>query len=195
MGCKTAMQTLKDMHEEMQRRLGHIGHVVIAGGAVRDAMLDRPAKDYDVFLLAPHMVDKAMAVTAMNTDYVRAPNGAQYGLTMDMVGAWVIDGHVVQVMFSDYRTLHALLGSFDWNISQFGIGAEGIVRVGQLPKQGDTLVLKNWRWPFSTLCRGVKFSKRFGMRLRALDVDVLAHAISVRAYVGYSDEFTMEGLL
>jgi hypothetical protein len=98
-------------------------------------------------------------------------------------------------MFSDYMTLHALLGSFDWNISQFGIGAEGIVRVGQLPKQGDTLVLKNWRWPFSTLCRGVKFSKRFGMSLRAIDIDVLAHAIRLTLPGGYSDEVDIEGSL
>ena len=44
-------QVLREVWSDMQTLIGEHGKIVIAGGAVRDAMMNKPAKDYDVFIL------------------------------------------------------------------------------------------------------------------------------------------------
>ena len=45
------LQELKETYCELNDLLGEYGKIVIAGGAVRDALMDKPFKDIDVFML------------------------------------------------------------------------------------------------------------------------------------------------
>lgn len=186
---------MMQVHREFNRRLGHLGTVVIAGGAVRDLMLGRMPKDYDVFVLTGGHPDKALWTWDV-TGLTLATGVESYGLTEDMVGAYKYRGYTVQVILSDEPDVESLLRSFDWNICRVafldlgGPFIEGdfpdiVYNADGVPRLEGPLVLNEEviRWPVSSLRRGVEFSRRYRMRLRPQDIRRLADAIEIQQQV------------
>ena len=190
--------TLTKVWTEFNRRLGHLGTIVIAGGAVRDTLLNRDPKDYDVFILDPVVpiedwdTDILVGMSLGSLDRPDDPKWSA-GISDDFIGSYVWQGHIVQVMWSKFTTMADLLNSFDWNISQFGFDGKnitnGMIETDIYP--GAELILKTVRWPLSTMKRGVGFAKRFHMRLRGPDLLRLTDAImATQTEIDY-DEITV----
>lgn len=162
---------LQDVYAEFVGRLGVFGRVVIAGGSVRDHMMDRTPKDYDVFVLGTQ--DKIFG-----PDAAKALHGLEPIKPLEfhksepfMVAAVRWHGVDVQVMATPFTTTDDLLKSFDWNVCLFAFDGsfdcrEDIKNI----KPCAALKLHTVTFPMSTLRRGFRFSERFLMELRRADI-------------------------
>ena len=170
------LDLLRVVHDEFLRRLGHLGSVVIAGGAVRDAVMGRTPKDYDVFVLGcPFNAESRDAVTERlgtlpSLDQLEFHKSEPFlvGTVSFHVGGRDV---VVQVMTTDAATVQALLDRFDWNVSRFAFdGAVHALTAIDEIGTGQPLRLHKVTYPLSTLRRGFRFSERFGMEFQRADV-------------------------
>lgn len=170
---------LADVWREFNIRLGSFGRVVIAGGAVRDTLMGRTPKDYDVFVLGTQhkMVggDAAKALDGLPT--IEPLEFHKSEPFMVAMVRW--NGCDVQVMASPHQTVDDLLASFDWNVCLFAYhdGAftarEDIANI----RSGAALRLQKVTFPLSTLRRGFRFSERFGMEFKREDIISLCERI------------------
>lgn len=170
------VELLTDVRDEFVGRLGHFGVVVIAGGAVRDAVMGRTPKDYDVFILGcPFNAESRDAVTErLNTlpsldqlEFHKSEPFLTGTVSFHVAGEDV----VVQVMTTDAATVPALLDRFDWNVSRFAFdGAVHALTAIDEIGTGQPLRLHKVTYPLSTLRRGFRFSERFGMEFQRSDV-------------------------
>ena len=139
-------------------------HVVIAGGAVRDALIGREPKDLDLFVLGTSAdVLKRVGLSEFEPvnsllEWHRSEPG--------LVATVRFGGREVQVIATVHTSIATLLDSFDWSVSLFGFDGE-VVRheKAELPTYGSYLRLNRCTFPLSTLRRGYRFSERYGMRL------------------------------
>lgn len=177
-----APPTLDEVYAEFESRLGHLGKVVIAGGAVRDTLLERTPKDFDVFVLDKHGVGctevlKADAVLRLaDLDSPDDPKWL-YGLSDGFTGTYIWRGVYVQIMFVDFATTEELLASFDWNITRYGFDGKIVTeepifynKDGKPYLRDLILTPGNIRWPRSSMKRGMDFAKRYRLRLRRGDL-------------------------
>ncbi len=152
-------------HFEFDERLGHLGKVVIAGGAVRDLRLGFDAKDIDVFILGdpdPSLVTNAIAdLDSIDMLVVQASSP-------DLLGTVEWDGNKVDVVCRKENTVDALLDTFDWNVCLFAFDGFA-VRERMRPSEilGGTLALQTLKGknPESVLRRGFRFVERYGMTM------------------------------
>ena len=91
------MSDLIRVHEEIERRLGHIGKVVTAGGAVRDYLMGREPKDYDVFLIDYcSLNDEQLADALRDLPGIEAPEW--HKSEPFLVGTYEVLGQTTQIM-------------------------------------------------------------------------------------------------
>lgn len=168
-----------DMVQAMfAKRLGHLGRVVVAGGAVRDTLRNETPKDYDVFVL--------------NTDglptgtFGAALEGLEPVALLDfhnsepfLQGTYKVGAAVVRVMATPHQTVDALLDSFDWNVSRFAYDGADVTDLCPVSEigHGKPLVLHKITFPASSLRRGYRFSERFQMVFHPDDVVRLCEAV------------------
>lgn len=175
---------LSDVHAEFSKRLGHLGPVVIAGGAVRDEVMGRTPKDYDVFILGcPFNAESRDAVTERLDTLPRLDQLEFHKSEPFLTGtvSFHVGGKdvVVQVMTTDAATVQALLDRFDWNVSRFAFdGAVHALTAIDEIGTGQPLRLHKVTYPLSTLRRGFRFSERFGMKLQHADIVELCRRVA-----------------
>lgn len=172
------MSRLSDVYEVFRHRLSGIGPVVIAGGAVRDHLMGKPAKDYDVFVLGTDFEAQGgmLAVPLSNLEQVMPLDFHKSEPFLIATVKW--DGSVIQVMSTPATTVDELLDTFDWNICLFAYdGAihakEDAANIGK----GRTLRIHKVTYPLSTLRRGFRFSERYEMVLSKTDVERLCREV------------------
>lgn len=139
------------------------GRCVIAGGAVRDTLLLREPKDYDVFVMQESLNDG----WARDLETVTSPEWHKSEPFLQGTVRW--GAAIVQVMLTKHTSLKDLVGDFDWNVSMFGFDDDGFYQGAPIEDvaNGKELKLNKVTFPVSTLRRGFRFSERFGMVLPA----------------------------
>jgi hypothetical protein len=106
---------------------GSYDHIIIAGGACRDSLLDKDIKDYDVFVLNP---SKTVA-----NNLKKSPNTTQasrYKLgeplneeAVTYLETWNLGGGV-QIILSSLKDIGELLATFDYDFCQIGFNTDQI---------------------------------------------------------------------
>lgn len=171
--------TLAAVYTEFESRLGHLGKVVIAGGAVRDYLLERTPKDFDVFVLTDAVCDELKAAALSNLEDLDQPTDPKwnYGLSDGFSGTYIWRGAYVQVMFVDFQSTEELLASFDWNITRYAFDGEIMTEEPIFYNTDGKAYLRDLiltsgyiRWPRSSMRRGLDFAKRYRLRLRRNDL-------------------------
>lgn len=172
--------------------------VVIAGGAVRDHLLGRKPRDYDVFVLSgklgPPKVNKLVKdirnyLLGMGTDsgqsYLSFSVTSKYGASDNTgpVAEFYFWGHKVQVMVSPVAIPQQLVATFDYNICKLyypNAQHSGEHSVVANIKQHGALKLVGTAplpYPALTLRRGMEFASRYGMQLPDTTVEYLCKLI------------------
>ena len=149
----------------------------IAGGAVRDALLHREPKDYDVFLLVkePALPYKLEGLPWANEELL--PPSIDNGLHLGSY-TWY-DGIPLELVIGDALTPDELLDRFDWNVTQFAYTLkDGLLQRCPIKTPGTLsdvpLELVNRdKEPLATLRRGFRFQERYGMEFDASDLEFL----------------------
>lgn len=164
---------LTTVHTEFDKMLGHLGRVVIGGGAVRDALMRVVPKDIDVFVLGGDG-DKVKEVLDQQEGYADElvnPSGF-------VLKTLVWRNIPVQVMVHEASTIGELLHSFDWSVCLFAFDGEvhSWTDTKNIVKDG-TLKLHNVRRAASSLRRGYRFSERYGMHITDADLTRLCLAV------------------
>lgn len=178
MNCQSLLETLRPTLET-------VGHCVIAGGAVRDQLIGRKPKDWDVFILGQKDPDHAQGLIgqAIGSLYDwEEGNGSNPGhstLSIDL------EGQKVQLIPSPSNTLGELLETFDWNICLFGWDDKLVQHYrAVIPREsGSPLLLHKVTHPMSTLRRGFRFCDRYKLWMNPVDIrrlcgEVLAQLIT-----------------
>lgn len=172
------MTSLDAIHSAFAARLGGIGRVVIAGGAVRDTLMGVTPKDYDVFVLGSVGVPADMFSSALDglqpLTLLEFHNSEPF-----LQGTYKFGAAVVQVMATPHRSVADLLDSFDWNVSRFAFDGASTIDLCPVSEigTGKTLSLHRVTFPASTLRRGFRFSERFKMLLNRDDLTRLCAAV------------------
>ena len=179
MNCESLLKTLRP-------HLETVGHLVIAGGAVRDELMGRKPKDWDVFVLGQkdnqNFVEQVASVLSDLYVYEDA-EGSDPGpptLTLNL------EGEKVQVIPSPCDSLSELIDTFDWNICLFGHDTGPLKHEqSMLPTENCSFPLKlhTVTHPLSTLRRGFQFCDRYQMFIEKSDIrrlcsEVLAQIIT-----------------
>jgi hypothetical protein len=167
------------VYDEFARRFSQFGHVMLAGGSVRDQLLGRAPKDFDVFVSGEFKPADAIAVCEDLKPIDVYPGHAYEPF---MRGQWYWHGVEVQVMATSQKNLTDLIGRFDWSCSLFGYdgswhrGAD----IDHITKGGE-LYLNYLTYPESTLSRGFRFVNKFGMKIRRADLLTICSQIVERS--------------
>ena len=173
------------------------GNVVIAGGAVRDELIGRIPKDYDIFILGNRrstVVDNAIrnqlsSFTGIPATLTVDSNSNTYAASRLPVGTWLYEGAKIQVMLSRQYSATNLTETFDWNVCKYAYfgDAYSILNTSGIPDgeslRGRELVpgyLENN--PLLHLRRGFRFAERYGMILPSTVLERLC-----REVVAYTD--------
>lgn len=161
------------VHAEFDDRLGHLGKLVVAGGAVRDHLMGRQAKDFDLFLLnTPFTKEAREAVTDALDDLEVVKPLAWHNSEPYLVMTVRWQGFDVQVMCNPAVSIDALVDTFDWNVARFAFDGENFTKGMDVDDigYGKELKLHRVTFPTSTLRRGFRFAERFAM---SIDPDII----------------------
>ncbi len=145
---------------------------VIAGGAVRDSLIYRKPKDYDLFILDEQ--DKQHTQTKVY-EYCNSLEMLEANINASsrhVVKQIRIGDDIVQIIWTNKKTVNELLDSFDWNISLFAYDGERVISREDIHNinPGKELYLQNVTDSISSLRRGFIFSDRFKMKIRDSDL-------------------------
>jgi len=169
------MRLLRHMHNEFSNRFSSNGDVWIAGGAIRDVVLARKPKDYDIFVAADLDEDE---VAGRCDDLSSIKSRPSHIYEPFLKGTFMYQDHIVQIMSTPCRSIDQLLDTFDWNVSLFGFNGEIVKRIDADDiAAGKTLKLQKVTYPWSTLRRGFRFSERFEMKFANEDIAMLCGLI------------------
>lgn len=162
------MTDLFTVYREFVARLGRFGHIVVAGGAVRDHLMARVAKDFDLFVLDTRFDEDTRAAISEALADLEVVKPLEFHNSEPYLVLTVrFEGVDVQVMCNPARTVEELVSTFDWNVCLFAFDVTGfyaredVANIGY----GKPLKLQAVRFPMSTLRRGYRFSERFNMTL------------------------------
>lgn len=150
-----------ELLQDMSKRTGV--RCVLAGGAVRDLLMGRAPKDYDVFALGTtelptHAFD---GLTPVETAHQYEPF---------LQGTFQVESLIVQVMAVKHTKMSELIDTFDWYTSCFGYdprystAPEARIKTDDIGP-GKILKLQKMTYPLSTLRRGFRFSERWAMSI------------------------------
>lgn len=178
------MDQLKSVFDYFHPKLESFGTLVVAGGAVRDSLMGRKPKDYDLFVLqaketwdfsaAKKEMLPALSGVATSLPVISGHNSEPYLVAnLDLLGI------PVQILVSPVASMQALVATFDWNVCLFAFDGKNYL-MGEKTDNigpGKNLWLNQVTFPLSTLRRGIRFSERFGMKLCHSDVARLTRAM------------------
>jgi len=178
---------LEDVYAEFQKRLSDFGHVVIAGGAVRDTLMGLSPKDWDVFVLQNGVGfdEIKKEISKRISDLTPVPPKVEWHNSEPYLVATIQwNGEQVQILVNPAQSVDDLISTFDWNVCLFAYdGAfhckESIENIGH----GKSIKLNSVTFPASTLRRGYRFSERFLMQLDIETVVRLCRMIVAKADV------------
>lgn len=174
---------LAEVHGEFSSRLSEFGTVTIAGGAVRDSLLGKMPKDFDVFILQGEKFDLEKcrpAIISVLSDLSEVKPKVDWHKSEPYLAATVLwRGQEIQVLCNPAPTLADLIGTFDWSVCLFGFDGKDYFRGEPLENigPGKELRLQRVTFPVSTLRRGFRFSERFLMKLRRDDLATICRMI------------------
>lgn len=172
--------TLFDVFAEFHRRFYSYGKATVGGGAVRDTLMGRTPKDFDVFI---HAKLTGKDVEHACRDLVPIKSLPWHRSEPFLRGTFGWHGVEVQILSTEHKAPDELVDSFDWNVCLFAYDGAFVQRTDLSDIDvGKELRLNRVTFPLSTLRRGYRFSERFGMVLPAetaieLCVRVAADAI------------------
>ena len=153
--------------------------VIVAGGAIRDALMGNEPKDIDLFTVGE--VDTCLLPEQLTV--IRDNDECLYSVFLRWEGE--IDGRRVQIMSHPSATsMEALCDTFDWNVCRFawdGTAQFEGMKVGDIAS-GKWLELHRLTFPASTLRRGFRFEERFGMRISKFTLQFLASQFIVHGW-------------
>ena len=163
------MSALERIFQIVIDRLSGIGMVTIAGGSVRDTLMEREPKDYDVFINCSEAASSQIVEAMEGFQKIEVPEF--HKSEPFLKGTWRVECVDVQVMWTPHGTVDELLNSFDWNVSMFAYDGSFHCREDvKNIKAGASLRLCSVTFPISTLRRGFRFSERFGMKIERKDL-------------------------
>lgn len=178
------MKDVFEVRASFEQVLGHIGSVVVAGGAVRDYLMDRQPKDFDVFVLSDKRVfDFVKTRTEIDAALVSFPKKdvLEWHKSEPFLIATIHrEPADIQIMLTPCETAEELVGTFDWNVSLFALTEGRRIIAGMQVKEichGGTLALQRVTYPKSTLRRGFRFSERFEMKFATDDIARLCEMV------------------
>lgn len=169
--------------EFFQPRLGDIGTLVVAGGAVRDELMGKTPKDFDLFLLWANEWNfekvKETLLPRLEGLSRTKPKVEWHKSEPYLVADLSIDGAEVQILCNPAENAEALVETFDWSVCLFARTQHALIQRTPLEEigEGKELRLNRCTFPLSTLRRGFRFSERFKMRLRREDIATLCEAV------------------
>lgn len=175
------MKTIEEVYKEFQPKLRDFGQVILAGGSVRDTLLARTPKDFDIFVLynkdfnfkeAKETIEPILESYGTKAPLVEWHNSEPY-----LVATLDWHGQEVQVMVNPAQSPSELLETFDWNVCQFAYDGTYFIGDPKTVGYGKDLILNACRFPLSTLRRGFRFSERFLMKLRNEDINTICQKI------------------
>lgn len=175
--------TPQELFQMFVPRIAPFGIPVLAGGAVRDSLLGRTPKDYDLFLCQGCLFDfdRAKAeIPPLLADLVQVPPAVEWHNSEPYLVATVEWRDCqVQVLVNPAPDMESLIKTFDWNICLFGFDGKDYFQGEPLENiaAGKDLRLQTVTFPLSTLRRGFRFSERFKMRLKYEDTIELCEKI------------------
>jgi len=193
--------TPQELFQMFVPRIAPFGIPVLAGGAVRDSLLGRTPKDYDLFILQGCLFDfdRAKAeIPPLLADLVQVPPVVDWHNSEPYLVATVEwRGVQVQVLVNPAPDMASLIKTFDWNVCLFGFDGKEYFQGESLENivPGKDLRLQTTTFPLSTLRRGFRFSERFKMRLLSADILSLCQSVVDNAAKGpHGNEPDMEAL-
>ena len=170
------------IYNEFNDRFKGFGQVFLAGGCVRDFLMRRDPKDFDVFVINNELFkdfdNQKQLIKAKLADLIKVEPKVEWHKSEPYLVATVeFEGVEVQILFNPAKTIEELLSTFDWNVCLFAYGYTG----GTIPQficgesienigAGKDLKLNKLTFPLSTLRRGFRFSERFLMKLQKEDL-------------------------
>ena len=145
--------------------------VIVAGGAIRDALMGNEPKDIDLFVVG----DVNTEMFPAEVEVLRDNDECLYRIFVRWEGD--IDGHRVQIMSHPAATgMEALCDCFDWDVCRFawdGVSTFEGMKVADIGP-GKTLNLHRVTFPASTLRRGFRIEERFGMKAARSTLQLIA---------------------
>lgn len=181
----------EQVYERFSPLLSDFGSVMLAGGCVRDQLLGREAKDFDLFVLSDKrdfsFEDIKKEIGERIEGFTKSePTVEWHNSEPYLVAAVDFEGAEVQIMVNPAKTPHELMGSFDWSVSLFTFDGAAIVQGAPIDhiRTGGTMWLNKVTFPLSTLRRGFRFSERFKMKIKPEDIEVLCREVLAKAEKG-----------
>jgi hypothetical protein len=182
------MQKLVEVYDFVASKLGNLGDIYIAGGAVRDTLVNKKPKDYDLYILGnPQeilMVPNELADHCKHNlkwdVFNPKPEDAKNYAAHPLVNVRMDKETEIQIMYRNYSTAGQLIDEFDWDICQFAFNPViGVVnrRSPATIKKGEELKLNKITFATGNLRRGYRFSERFEMTMRTEDIIKLCQSI------------------
>ena len=187
------MYNLQEIYKIITETLNDIpnSQVVIAGGAVRDTLMGREPKDFDVFILNGnynYIYSDEEEKSFIDSIKNKLNNFKKVDIKLEwhksepfLIESIYINSDMqeIQIMVSPHPNINKLLDSFDWNISLFAYDGKNFYQRELISEiaEGKYLKLQNCLFPYSTLRRGYRFSERFKMRLETKDINLICNEI------------------
>lgn len=191
------LDSLKIIYDKFNNLFGHLGEIVIAGGAVRDYLIGEIPKDYDIYILTgnkenviPVVINTEIRtiLNKLNFQCVKAvKRNANYPREVEVVETVITENKIeipdpknAQIILAPYKTAEELISGFDWNICMFAYCSRGIISFEKIEDaigKGKFMKLNRMNFPASNIRRGFRFSEKFGMKLREQDISDLAYAL------------------
>lgn len=167
------LSTLHEVWRKNQNLLKEAGTVVIAGGAVRDTLMGKTPKDYDIFILSDGRISTFTGVAQYVREQLKNKMKLKAKVEWHKSEPFLIETILeeageCQIMARNLQTIDQLLDTFDWNVSLFAYDGKQIIQREDVKniKIGGELWLQCCFYPRSTLRRGFRFSERFHMKFR-----------------------------
>lgn len=169
----------------------------MAGGAVRDEIMGKVPKDFDLFILwrtewdVEKFKEIKETIASCLTGFTESkPVVDWHNSEPYLVATVTVEGHEVQILVNPAQTPEQLLENFDWNVCLFAMTEERTVQQTKIENigVGKELTLNKVTFPLSTLRRGFRFSERFLMKLSRETVERLCREI-----IRYADEHMHSG--
>ena len=186
------MNNLEHIYSIFQPILAPFGQLVIAGGAVRDTLMGRTPKDYDLFILTDYKQSIFEEIKLKLGEALRLGNFASIESKIEwhksepyLIESIKYNGAELQIMVNFSKDIYQLVDGFDWNVSLFAyghlpnenkVGYHSLTKIEDI-KSGEYLKLHKLTFPYSTLRRGYRFSERFLMRINGETIRQICAAI------------------
>lgn len=172
----------------------------VAGGAVRDELLGRTPKDYDIFCFGPFDERAILAVAQLVKMEAKRYGGR--ALSNCLTVKW----RGVQLQFvhrgDGCHDVDSLLDGFDWSICLFAYDAGGYVKRYDLSKIGGKQELRlnpsmaaRAMTPLRSLQRGFDFAKRFDMQINDCDLAALCAEVAEQYAATHCDLPTTQEII